>query len=292
MFQKQFEFSEHTGPVYCLSVNRNSLFSSGADKFVVRWDLENYKQDNFVIRLEHSAYCIKHLMNYPYLVIGCSNGDLHVINTELKNEIKFIQHHKSAIFSIYEIPEKKLLLTGDSDGNLCVWQSDGFQLLIQIPLNSGKIRAIYHFANELIIGSKDGVLRFFDLDFFNQIYEININKEGIQSILKLNDVFLIGGYDGYLYVLESKSKKLISKIPAHKGPIYSLTSLNNAVFITTSRDKSIKIWDKNTMKVLDKKEFKTGGHKNSVNQVLELDKNTFATCSDDSRIILWSNKLI
>jgi len=292
MFQKLFEFSDHTGPVYCLTKHNDFLFSSGADKYIVRWNLNNCTQDNFVIRLENSAYSIKHLMNLPYLVIGSSNGDLHVINSLEKKEIKFIQHHKSAIFSIYEIPEKTLLLTGDADGNLCIWKSDNFQLLIQIPLNSGKIRTIKHFQNELFIGSKDGVMRIFELDFFNQIEEKIINKDGIQSILKIDDVIMIGGYDGYLFALESKTKKIISKIPAHRGPIYSLVSFNSDYFISSSRDKSIKIWDKNTLKVIDKKEFKTGGHKNSVNQVLELNKTTFATCSDDSRIILWSNKLI
>jgi WD40 repeat protein len=278
MFQKKFEFSDHSGPVYCLSGVGHFLFSSGADKFVVRWDLENFKQDNFVIRLEQSAYSILHLKNLPYLVVGCSNGDLHIINSDLRQEIKFIQHHKTAIFSIYEISDKNLLITGDSEGNICIWETNYFHLLIQVPLDSGKIRSIYHIKNELIIGSKDGVLRFFELDFFNQIHEIKINKDGIQSILKIDDV------------LESNTKKIISKIPAHKGPIYSLIKINDTKFLSASRDKSIKIWDSKTLKVIDKKEFKTGGHKNSVNQMLGLDNNTFASCSDDSRIVLWSSK--
>ena len=290
MFQKKFEFSDHSGPVYSLSRVGHFLFSSGADKFVVRWDLENFKQDNFVIRLEQSAYSILHLKNLPYLVIGCSNGDLHIINSDLRQEIKFIQHHKTAIFSIYEISDKNLLITGDSEGNICIWETNYFHLLIQIPLDSGKIRSIYHIKNELIIGSKDGVLRFFDLDFFNQIDEVKINKDGIQSIIKIDDVFLIGGYDGYIYLLESKTKKIVSKIPAHKGPIYSLNKFNDTIFLSASRDKSIKIWDSKTLKVIDKKEFKTGGHRNSVNQILDLDNDTFASSSDDSRIVLWSVK--
>jgi len=290
MFHKQVEFSDHSGPVYCLSKHVNSVFSSGADKFVVRWDLSQLKQDDFVVKLENSAYSILHLLNLPYLIIGCSNGDLHVVNTDSKEEIKFIQQHKTAIFSIYEVPEKKLIITGDAEGNLCVWKSESFQLLLQIPLNSGKIRAIYHSGNEVIIGSKDGKLRFYDLEFFNQIDEIAINKDGIQSIIQSYNYVLIGAYDGFLYVLDSKEKNLISKIPAHKGPIYSLLIFNENFFVSASRDKSIKIWDRKTFKVLDKKEFKTGGHRNSVNQVLPIDENTFVSCSDDSRIIIWTNK--
>jgi WD40 repeat protein len=65
---------------------------------------------------------------------------------------------------------------------------------------------------------------------------------------------------------------------------------NEDFFVSASRDKSIKIWDRKTFKVIDKKEFKTGGHRNSVNQVLPTDENTFVSCSDDSRIIIWANK--
>lgn len=290
MFIKQFEFSDHSGPVYCITKHNNTIYSSGADKFIVRWDLTTLKQDNFVIQLEYSAYSILHLSQDPLLVIGCSNGDLHLINTKEKKEIKFIQHHKSAIFTIIEIPEKQFIITGDAEGNICIWNSSTMALLLQIPINSGKIRAIEYLNNELVIGCKDGKIRFFDLVFFNQIAEITINTDGIQAIKMTDKIAVIGGYDGYLYVLDSVSKNLISRIPAHKGPIYSIIQLNEHNFITASRDKSIKIWDSNTLNVMEKKEFKSGGHRNSVNHIVGLSENTFVSCSDDSQIIGWTKE--
>jgi WD40 repeat protein len=287
MFIKILEFTDHTGPVYCLTKHDNSLYSSGADKFVVRWDLNHLKQDNFVIQLEKSAYSILHLLNQPLLLIGCSNGDLHIVNSKEKKEIKFIQHHKTAIFSIIEIQKKQLFVTGDADGNVCIWDSIKLSLLLQIPLNSGKIRAIIQANHELVIGAKDGKIRFFDLEFFNITAEILINKDGVQSIERYANTLLIGGYDGYLYVFDLESKKIMSMIPAHKGPIYSIILLDEHNFATASRDKSIKIWDLTTLKVLEKKEYKTGGHRNSVNHILSLTENSFVSCSDDSQIIGW-----
>jgi WD40 repeat protein len=216
MFIKQFEFSDHSGPVYCITKHNNAIYSSGADKFIVRWDLTNLKQDNFVIQLEYSAYSMLHLSQDPLLVIGCSNGDLHIINTKEKKEIKFIQHHKSAIFTIIEIPEKQLIITGDADGNVCIWNSSNLSLLLQIPLNSGKIRAIEYLNNELIIGCKDGKIRFFDLVFFNQIVEIPINTDGIQAIKMTDKIAVIGGrfnskkVINFSYCSEKKTKKIIS----------------------------------------------------------------------------------
>jgi len=290
MFQKKIEFSNHQGPVYCLSKNTNSFFSSSADKFIVRWDLSKFIQDKFVVKVNSSAFSIYHLINLPYLIIGCSNGNIHVIDTESKKEIKFLEYHKSAIFLINEILEKNYFFTGDAEGNLCFWNNQDFKLIRKIPLNCGKIRSTHFFENDILIGSKDGKLRFIDIDYLTPIEEISINTEGVQAILKMNDQYLIGGYDGYLYFLDPKSKKIVSKIPAHKGPIYSLTRMNKDCFISGSRDKSIKIWNINSLKVIDKKDFKTGGHRNSVNCIISLDEKSFVSCSDDSNIILWSQE--
>jgi WD40 repeat protein len=288
MFQKKVEFSDHTGSIYCLSSHKTSLYSSGADKFVVRWSLTQLKQDNFVVKLENSAFSILHLKNFPHLIIGCSNGDLHIVNTNTNLELKFIQHHKTAIFSMLEIADRNLFFTGDAAGNLCVWNNSEFNLLLQIPLESGKIRSIIQVENQIIVGSKDGKIRFFELDFFNQKDQITVNNSGIQSIKQIENRILVGGYDGYLYVFDLKTKNLLKKIPAHKGPIYSLMIFNEDFFVSASRDKSIKIWDSKTFNVLDKKEFKTGGHRNSVNQISKISNEIIASCSDDSRIILWS----
>lgn len=289
-FKKQFEFNDHSGPVYCLTNQNEYLYSSGADNFIVRWDLNKLKQDDFIIKVQHSAFSIKHLKKLPFLFIGCSNGDLHVVNSKSKEELKFIQHHSSAIFSIYEIPEKEIIITGDAEGNICIWNSSEFNLLIQIPLNCGKIRSITHLDNKLIVGSKDGKMRFFDLEFFNQVDEIKINDYGIQSIEFIDGYCIIGGYDGYLYLLESSSNKMVAKIPAHKGPVYCVKRINDQSFATASRDKSIKIWDIKTLNVIDKKELKNGGHTNSVNLILKLNHTKFVSCSDDSKIIIWSNR--
>lgn len=288
MFQKKVEFSDHTGSIYCLSRQKTSLYSSGADKFVVRWCLTQLKQDNFVVRLEYSAFSILHLKNLPHLIIGCSNGDLHIVNTITNLELKFIQHHKTAIFSMLEIPERNLFFTGDAAGNLCVWNNSEFNLLLQIPLDSGKIRSIIQVDNQIVVGSKDGKIRFFELEFFNLKDEITINNSGIQCIKQIENTILIGGYDGYLYDFDLKTMHLLNKIPAHKGPIYSIVQFTNSIFISGSRDKTIKIWDFKSFKVIDKKEFKTGGHRNSVNQIIKISNEIIASCSDDSRIILWS----
>lgn len=289
MFSKKIEFNDHTGPVYSIASAGHFIYSSGADKWVARWNLLSLKQDEFAVKLDSPAYCIFHSITKPMLFIGCSNGDFHVINTSSREEIKFIKHHKSAIFSIQENPLTNQIYTGDSEGNLCIWDSTSFQLELQIPLNCEKIRAIelIEQGTKIVVVSKDGKLRFFETSYYNELRCAPINSDGLQSFLSVTDLYLVGGHDGYLFVVDSLTNSVLSKIAAHKGAIYSIKQINENFFATSSRDKTVKIWELTPMRVLQKLDLKVGGHKNSVNDILLFDNELLVSCSDDSKIIGW-----
>jgi WD40 repeat protein len=289
VFFKKFEFNDHTGPVYSIASAGHFIYSSGADKWIARWNVLSQKQDEFAIKLESTAYSIFHSANQPLLYVGCSNGDFHVINTISKEEIKFIKHHKSAIFSIQENHLTNQIYTGDSAGNFCIWDRTTFQLELQIPLNCEKIRAIELIdqGNKIVVVSKDGKLRFFETSYYNELLSVPINTDGLQSLLTITDSYLVGGHDGYLYLVDSITNSVLSKIAAHRGAIYSIEQINENYFATSSRDKTVKIWKKKTMKVIQKLDLKVGGHKNSVNDILLLKNDLLVSCSDDSKIIGW-----
>lgn len=292
VFSKKIEFNDHTGPIYSISSASHFVYSSGADKWVARWNMVSQEQDKFAIKLQAAAYTIQHSSQLNLLYIGCSTGDFHIIDTLTKEEIKFIQHHKTAIFSITENTYKQQLYTGDSDGNLCVWSLTDFNLSLQLPLHCGKIRsiALIDQGEKIAVGSKDGTLRIFDTTFFNEVSTFNLNKTGIQSLLCINENLFIGDYDGYLYVFDPLKNDVLSKVPAHKGAIYSMVQFDANHFLTGSRDKSIKIWDLATFKVIQKIDLKSGGHKNSVNQLCLIQENQFISCSDDSKLICWKKE--
>ena len=290
MFSKEVEFSDHSGPVYSITESNKFVYSSGADKWVARWDISELKQDNFAVKLQSAAFSIFHSKSYPLLYIGCSNGDFHIINTDNREEIKFIQHHKSAIFAIQDNPLKNHVYTGDSAGNLCIWDGSTFQLELQIPLNCNKIRAIELLddGKKIAVISKDGKIRIFETTYFNEIQSLSINSDGIQSFLSIVDYCFVGGYDGYLYLVDLKNNSITSKIPAHKGAIYSIININDQYFATCSRDKTIKIWDTKNWDLIQKIEAKHGGHSFSVNSLMKQNEHSFVSCSDDHSIICWS----
>lgn len=296
MFEKIGEIDKHAGAVYDISFHNNFIFSVSADGFVARWFLDSLLQDSFAIKCSTPPYCLTFDTINGNLWFGLSNGDLHVINVESKIELKFFQQHKSGLFSLNYLKQKKLIAAGDGDGNLSIWNSNSLELLLILPLNCGKIRKI-EFSPDgklMSVNGLDGKIRIFETVGFNEIKTLPGHENGaccsFFSSITSNEIRLIsGGKDGHLKEWDCENLKLIQSVPAHNFAIYDLISVNeNQNFISASRDKTIKIWNSFDLSFLQKLDAKSGGHKHSVNSLLKIDENRFISCSDDKKIIFWA----
>ncbi len=290
MYKKKFEIKEHLGAIYSLAKDNRFIYSSSSDKFVTRWDPNSGEQDNFSIKCDSSIYKIHHSQNQHVLVIGTSAGDIHVVDTKLKEEVKFIRYHKVAIFDIQLDEIKNLMYVGDADGNLSVWDTISWKLLLNLPFDCGKIRSILilNDLNRVLIGSQDGKIRVIESDFFNLIHVFNSHKNGCFSLIHTElkkNVLFSSGKDGYIRAWDLKNFKQLIAIPAHNESIYKLKIYKNYL-VSTSRDKTCKIWDIKTLDFVLKLDRKLGGHTHSVNDILIIEP-CIITASDDKRIICW-----
>ncbi|MEX2379534.1 MAG: WD40 repeat domain-containing protein, partial [Vicingaceae bacterium] len=77
---------------------------------------------------------------------------------------------------------------------------------------------------------------------------------------------------------------------AHYWAIYDIAfSPNGKLFATASRDKTVKIWDAESTKVLKRFEgHKDQAHSHSVNKLLWLNQNQLLSTGDDGSVKLWS----
>ena len=84
--------------------------------------------------------------------------------------------------------------------------------------------------------------------------------------------------------------QLVKRIPAHNWPIYDIAQGENVeLFATASRDKTVKVWNSNSLKVLKRFEgFKDLAHTHSVNKLLwTAFKNYLLSTGDDGKIKIW-----
>ena len=291
LFSKKCVLTGHAGAIYCLAFDDEFIYSSAADKYVTRWNLELGTQDKFAIKFSNSPYSICLFSNNSKLAVGLDNGNLHFFDLKDRKELKFYIQHKTGIFSILENSAKKHLYSTDADGNIAIWNTENYELQLFLPFDCGKIRrmCLDETGSKLFLACQDGYVRILETEYFNQIGEFYAHENGVTSLAFHTESkeLITGGKDAILRIWNLETMQQIKAIPAHNFVIYDIQFLNSDEFITVSQDKSIKIWSLNNLAVTQKIEFKNGGHIHSVNKIQQLNTTTFATCSDDKRIMIW-----
>lgn len=114
---------------------------------------------------------------------------------------------------------------------------------------------------------------------------------GVRSMLALSEnIIITGSYDGSLFIcsLDLLSKKYnitFNQIRAHEEIISYLSKTDNKQIISSSYDKTIKIWD-----ILDGNKLKLNKivtkHSSSVMQAIYIGYERIASCSTDL-VIIW-----
>jgi WD40 repeat protein len=292
-FRKLKEISGHAAGIYSLDFDGRYIYSASADKFVARWKIDEGVQDAFSIRFENPAYSLCLFAQKTKLAIGLGNGDLHFFDLKDRKELKFLVQHRKAIFALTENASLNQLYAADADGNLSVWDTTSLELLAYLPFDCGKIRRIALSADgsKIALACQDGRVRILNTENLSQISEFDAHNGGVTSVLfdQLNSNFLFtGGKDAHLKKWDLNTEECIHSIPAHNFAIYDLIALKQGeMIVSASRDKTIKIWNAETLEIIQRLDFKLGGHRHSVNSLNALNGNTFASASDDRRIILW-----
>lgn len=288
---KRLEITGHSGAVYTVDGFGDFIFTGSGDCFAAKWNLNTGLQEKFTLRAEKSIYKIRLIHQHTQLVIGTSSGSLHILDPEQKKELRHFVQHKQAIFEILEDPEQKRVYTSDADGNLAIWNSKNWDLLLFLPLEVGKIRCLQLSpqGDQLLAACQTGEIKVFDTQTFNEIFSFFAHENGanhLKFIPGKEDTILSAGKDGFIRAWKNHEK--ILELPAHNFGIYQLEFFNEGKqFVSISRDKSIKLWDSATFSVIRKIERKHGGHSHSVNALYKKSEREFVTVGDDKRIIYW-----
>jgi WD40 repeat protein len=287
VFSKQFQITGHQGPIYALAQDTQFIYSASADKFVARWHKESGEQDQLAIRCTQTPFSLLVEPSSKQLVLGLSDGHIHVIDTQNKQEIKNLKVHQSAVFALAFNAQQQQYYSADAEGNLIVWDS-AWNLLLTLPLGCGKIRQILVVSDgsAVFIAGADGYYRKFETTFFNEVLQVYAHQDGCTALCLLpNGDVLSGGKDAYIRRWTADGTKLAA-FPAHLGTIYQLLLLPNNCFVSASRDKSIKIWSQTNNEIIQKLDLQMAGHRHSINALVSHDEG-FASAGDDKRIILW-----
>jgi WD repeat-containing protein 61 len=282
---KAFQLTGHNAGIYALSAGRSAhtVLTGSGDNMVAEWDLRDPQVLPFAIRLETTVYALQHVGN-DQLAIGQGRGGIHIIDLGSKQEVRHLALHKKAVFDLYFLREKNMLLSFSADGTFAVWDSNSYELLRHIPLGDLKMRRAS--------SDNDGRLRVFETEMFNEVATFDAHEKSSNiSLFSADDRQLIsGGWDGHLRLWNAAGKfEMMTEIPAHNYAIYDIAfSPDKTMFATASRDKTVKIWDAKTLKPLARLDVKAGGHSHSVNALhWNTETGLLVSSGDDRRLIGW-----
>jgi len=288
---KSYEWREHSAAIYCVCAGRtdSTFFSAGGDRLVVEWNVKSKVQEPFAVRLEQPAYAVLFTPENNFLWIGSSTGHLHIIDVNERLEFKNFTTHQNGIFDLRYDPVNRVVYAAGGDGLLSVYSING-EWIRTIPVAPGKIRqlALHHSEKKLALACGDGTVRVFETNFLNEIETLHAHEESATAVCwhPTKEVLLTGGKDARLKAWHQQ--ELMLDLSAHNYAIYSIapTLLNGQVLIaTSSRDKTIKLWDGHDLSPLQR--LDQGAHSHSVNRLLWITPQLLVSSSDDRRLILW-----
>ncbi|RZK49313.1 MAG: WD40 repeat domain-containing protein [Pedobacter sp.] len=295
MFKLKTVLTGHQNPIYSLAITADSsrLFSAGADKGIVEWDLTQGKFKKVFAPLKQSAYFIYYFEHY--LAVADRLGKISIYDLKTDQAIANFQAGDKAIFSLCYIASKKELISAGEDGQLRVWNPLKGELLATFKLSDQALRCqtLDTRNNYLIIGAKNGSIYVLNIVDFTLLYTLEAHSAGVTALAfhPTERLLLSGSRDASLKVWDIDNWNVVHNFTAHMNTIYGIVFHPKLPwFATCSQDKSIKIWngeDYRLLKILSVEKLQSG-HKHTVNSICWANQGEIlVSTGDDRQVILW-----
>ena len=156
----------HRDPIYALDkgITEQLIFSGSGDKVIAQWNLKTFKSEKFA-SFPNVIYSICHISEKKLLLVGTSDGNVHVLNLENKEKIKILKNHTAQVFNIRYSLETNCIYTAGGDGNFAICSLDTFDLIKIRKLCVEKVRNIdfNYTTSEIAVASADCTIRIFDI---------------------------------------------------------------------------------------------------------------------------------
>jgi WD40 repeat protein len=288
------EKANHTGPVYavCRGPEANTFYSASSDGYAALWKGPGLEQLHEAVNAGAPVFAVRYLPAYNWLLAGTASGSLHGVdrNTRTERFNKYV--HPGGVFDLLLLGPLQMLLVAGADGSVSIWELPAMKLIIQLPLCEGKIRRLMALpdSGEFAAACGDGTVRIIETSFFNETARLVCGKEGVTSLAlhPSKPVLMAGDKTAHVHLFELSGHTRLLSIPAHNFSVYDIQfHPTQPVFATASRDKTLKLWNSQTLEVFQRIGSREGGHTHSVNRLLWLNDTTLITAGDDRRIISW-----
>lgn len=284
----------HQNPIYTLAIDtdRQLLYSAGADKGVVEWDLNTLSVKRILCAVPASVYILYDIPHTGLLAVGMRSGEIYIVDTATQTLRAKLKLDSGAVFNIKALSQKgELIAIGDA-GKAYVWRMEDFQLLysFQIAPTTVRVIAVDEAENLLAFGDKNGVIYLYSAEDYRAITQKSVHEKSVTSLCFFENFLLSGGRDAQMYKLAIADLHTIQNITPHMFTVYNIAPIvGTPYFSTVSRDKTIKVWDSNLKLIRNvSRDRDFDSHFLSINsQSYDPQLQLLATAGDDKMIKIW-----
>lgn len=224
---------------------------------------------------------------------GFGNGEIKIINLNLKKCVCTLKAHKSEVYALSKLTYSTFL-SGSSDCLLKVWNSFSKTLLKTLSGHLQQISCICKLSkNVFISGAYDKVLKIWEVSSLPSIANSKTFKGHTSFILSIckmsSNVFISGAFDKTIMVWDINANSCILVFQFCCGAVFTLCKLTNLTFASGSFDgktQEILIWSLNAKLCLAKVITR-----NTISSIIRVTNNNIVTGSyDDNKIRVWKLK--
>jgi len=286
-------FSGHRDSIYALAGTQSPFFyTAGSDGLIVRWDSQNPHDGVLIARVPNTVYTMQYDTHRKWLIVGQNFDGVHFISPESGKEIGSIHLENAPFFDILSFDDWVVVASGS--GSLFVIDLKIGKVSTQLKLSEQSLRCLAYnpIQKHLAVGSSDGKIRLIETSNFSLLSQTEAHTNSVFSLAYSPDFSSLwsGSRDAHL-----KCWHITDGLQLHQDIIAHLYTINHIVFsptgehfATCSKDKSIKLWEASSgrlLKVIDKSRH--AGHGTSVNKIIWISHKRVISCSDDRSALLW-----
>ena len=274
--------SHNDNIVSLIELMSGNIASGSYDQTIKIWNL-NEKKCIKIIKENAEVLCLLEF-EHNKLLVGTKKEEINLWDLENSNDeiIYSFEGHTMWVNCLVKINDDNFA-SCSNDTNIIIWnwKNKSLEYILEGHLNAVSTMILL-FNGNLCSGSLDLTIKIWDLKNRNCIETLNGNKHWVLSLCQLSNGDILSS-DGKKIKIWSTNYKYKNEIKGHSNKIRALCQISKDLFVSASYDKTIKIWDINSMDMVQNLE----GHLSKVNCVIKHIFGYLVSCSDDKTIKVW-----